>query len=167
MSEAYKSCGYRVLINTRVGVGAHNTEAQVSSLLSKTLNFPQKCWYLKFVETSNDGERDWGAHVKKSDKDLKNKRNTVLNITIVRIAEFINNVVGRRIIKKKGAVVMKLDVEVWTMKYMRGWLYWLNIKGLEVDVLADLIHSGAFQHLDYIYVDFHPRMDGDHKSFRY
>ena len=64
------------------------------------------------METSNDGDRDWGAHVKKSDRKMKNKRNTVHNITIVRIAEFINNVVGRRRITKKGAVVMKLDVEV-------------------------------------------------------
>ena len=29
MAEAYKSCGYRVLINTRVGVGAHNMRTQV------------------------------------------------------------------------------------------------------------------------------------------
>ena len=50
---------------------------------------------------------------------------------------------------------------------MRGWLYCLNIKGLEVEVLADLIHSGALRHLDYIYIDFHKWMDKDHMSFRY
>ena len=45
MTEAYKSCGYRVVINTRVGVGAHNTRTE-------------------FVETRTDGDRDWGASVR-------------------------------------------------------------------------------------------------------
>ena len=48
-----------------------------------------------------------------------------------------------------------------------NYLIKLNIKGLELEVLTDLIHSGALQHLDYIYVDFHEWMDEDHKSFRY
>ena len=33
--------------------------------------------------------------------------------------------------------------------------------------MADLIHSGALQHLDYIYIDFHVSIGKDHKSFRY
>ena len=48
-----------------------------------------------------------------------------------------------------------------------NYLIKLNIKGLELEVLTDLIHSGALQHLDYIYVDFHSWMNKDHKSFRY
>ena len=68
---------------------------------------------IKFVETSNDGDRDWGAHVKNSNKVLDKKRYKVHNITVVRIAEFINNVVGRRkTVNNHGVVVMKLDVEV-------------------------------------------------------
>ena len=59
----------------------------------------------------------------------------------------------------------------WTWKYeIQGDIAGtdcLNVKGLEVEVLADLIHSGALQHLDYIYVDFHSWMDKDHKKFRY
>ena len=51
MTEAYKSCGYRVVINTRVGVGAHNTRTE-------------------FVETRNDGDRDWGAAVREDDAPL-------------------------------------------------------------------------------------------------
>ena len=50
MSEAYKSCGYRVVINTRVGVGAHNMRTQ-------------------FVEKTND-DRDSGAHVREDDAPL-------------------------------------------------------------------------------------------------
>ena len=38
MREAYKSCGYRVLINTRVGVGAHNTRTEVNYKLKLKLS---------------------------------------------------------------------------------------------------------------------------------
>ena len=62
--------------------------------------------------TSSHGVRDWGAHVKRSDKDVKSRGSKVHDITVVRIAEFINNVVGTRQTKERGAVVMKLDVEV-------------------------------------------------------
>ena len=83
---------------------------------------------IKFVETSNDGDRDWGAHVKNSNKVLDKKRYKVHNITVVRIAEFINKVVGtRKITNARGAAVMKLDVEVriqarcLTDRILRGW----------------------------------------------
>ena len=71
----------------------------------------------------------------------------------------------RKTINNRGVVVMKLDVEVRIQ--WRYYLNGLNVKGLELEVLADLIHSGAIQQIDYIYVDFHPWMDKDHKSFRY
>ena len=92
----------------------------------------------------------------------------VHNITVVRIAEYINTVVGRRKTSQdRSAVVMKLDVEVRIQKHPCFKNLKYNIKGLELEVLADLIHSGALQHLDYIYIDFHEWMDKDHKSFRY
>ena len=63
------------------------------------------------METSNDGARDWGAHVKEGDapldkveiyfcvlvtKHLCQVKYKVHNITVVRIADYINNVVGTR-----------------------------------------------------------------------
>ena len=85
------------------------------------------------------------------------------NITIIRIAEFINTVVGTRKTNNnnKGAVVMKLDV-----KHTVPVLYLPNIKGLHMEILADIIHSGALRHLDYIYTDYHPWLDNDHKKFQ-
>ena len=59
---------------------------------------------------------------------------------VVRIAEYINQVVATRQIppgRGPGAVVMKLDVE-----------------GLEVEIVSDLIMSGAIAHLDNIHVDW-------------
>ena len=47
------------------------------------------------------------------DDDVKNSQ-VLADVSVVRIAEYIREVVGRRSIpqNKKGAVVMKLDVEV-------------------------------------------------------
>ena len=80
------------------------------------------------METSDDGDRDWGAHVKESEAPLDKvklyfshlltklscqDKYKVHNITVVRIAEYINTVVGRRKTSQaRSAVVMKLDVEV-------------------------------------------------------
>ena len=59
---------------------------------------------------------------------------------MVRIAQYIKDVVATRAVppgRGPGAVVMKLDVE-----------------GGEVEIMADLIMSGALAHLDNIHVDW-------------
>ena len=47
------------------------------------------------------------------DDDVKNSK-VLTDVSVVRIAEYVKEVVGTRLIpqSKKGAVVMKLDVEV-------------------------------------------------------
>ena len=62
----------------------------------------------------------------------------------MRIAKFINEIVGQRRLNgdKPSAVVMKLDVE-----------------GME-------IHSGALRHLDNVHIDFHWWMNNNYKLFR-
>ena len=59
---------------------------------------------------------------------------------MVRIAQYIKDVVATRAVppgRGPGAVVMKLDVE-----------------GGELEIMADLIMSGALAHLDNIHVDW-------------
>ena len=81
----------------------------------------------------------------------KDPNHKVHNIRIIRIAEFINEIVGQRRIdvNKPSAVVMKLDVE-----------------GLEIEILADLIHSGAIKHLDNAHIEFHSALDENFSIFR-
>ena len=58
----------------------------------------------------------------------------------MRISQYINQVVATRRLapgRGPGAVLMKLDVE-----------------GLEVEIVSDLIMSGAIAHLDNIHVDW-------------
>ena len=64
----------------------------------------------------------------------------ISDVRVVRIAEYINQVVATRKLppgRGPGAVLMKLDVE-----------------GLEVEIVSDLIMSGAIAHLDNIHVDW-------------
>ena len=78
-------------------------------------------------------------------------RYKVHSITIVRIAEFINDVVGTRKLptKEPGAVVMKLDVE-----------------GLELEIMTDLIHSGALRHLNNVHIEYHSSLHQDYETLK-
>ena len=77
-----------------------------------------------------------------NDEKMNNDKNLTdtKEVRSIRIAEFINSVVGQRKIPEnrgKGAVVMKLDVE-----------------GKELEVIPDLVMSGALQYLDQIHIDW-------------
>ena len=64
----------------------------------------------------------------------------ISEVRVVRIAEYINTVVATRKLppgRGPGVVIMKLDVE-----------------GLEVEIVSDLIMSGAIAHLDNLHVDW-------------
>ena len=78
-------------------------------------------------------------------------RYKVHHVNIVRIAEYINEVVGTRKLpsEEPGAVVMKLDVE-----------------GLELEIMADLIHSGALRHLDNVHTEYHTPLHQDYDTLR-
>ena len=72
--------------------------------------------------------------------ELSSMSRNISDIRVVRIAEYINTVVATRKLppgRGPGAVVMKLDVE-----------------GLEVEIVSDLIMSGAIAHLDNLHVDW-------------
>ena len=73
-------------------------------------------------------------------KQHLDEKSEVSEVRVVRIAEYINQVVATRKLppeRSSGAVLMKLDVE-----------------GLEVEIVSDLIMSGAIAHLDNIHVDW-------------
>ena len=55
------------------------------------------------------------------DEDVKNSK-VLVDVSVVRIAEYVKDVVGKRSIpdNKKGAVVMKLDVEVKKVSILQG-----------------------------------------------
>ena len=42
----------------------------------------------------------------------------------------------------------------------------LDVEGLEIEILADLIHSGALRHLDNVHIDFHGFINDNYTLFR-
>ena len=103
-----------------------------------------------------------------TDEDLKNNfyytNKTYYTVPVIRISEYINTYVATRKIPpgKKGAVVMKLDVEVnkshEIIKSAPAQIPCSSLfndpQGMEVGIMGDLIMSGALAHLDNIHVDW-------------
>jgi len=65
-----------------------------------------------------------------------------IEVKTIWLAKFINKVVATRRIPNgpRGNVVMKLDVE-----------------GMEMELVPDLVMSGALSHIDNIYIEWHPQ----------
>ena len=82
--------------------------------------------------------------------DKENSKFT--DITLIRLSNFLNNVVGKRIVPALSSqsspprVVMKMDIE-----------------GSEVDVIPDLIFNGGLQHINVLMVEWHPRLENLHE----
>lgn len=122
LSDAYNKCGFRTIIYTETGVDVRNSKIKYiarNDFVHEISGFLQ--------ENANQEEDDITRVSKKTD------------VNVIRIAEYIRDVVGKRKLTKnqKGAVVMKLDVE-----------------GREMGIMSDLIHSGSLQYIDYIHVDW-------------
>ena len=83
---------------------------------------------------------------------FKSRRTKISDVKVVRIAQYINEVVATRKLPegRKGSVVMKLDVE-----------------GGELEIVADLIMSGALANIDNILVDWNTLTikDEDYQKF--
>jgi len=117
LEEAYRKCGWQVLIHKETGVASRNSTAGFSQIDNNPMR-----WAGRLVEESEKFE-------------------DTVKVETIRLAEFINEVVGKRQRPDEGKesyVVMKVDVE-----------------GREIDILPDLLLSGAIQHIDSIYIEWH------------
>ena len=81
--------------------------------------------------------------------NMKDKENSNFsNITLIRLSNFLKNVLGKRIVpvlpsqSSPPRVVMKMDIE-----------------GSEVDVIPDLIFNGGLQYINILMVEWHARLE--------
>ena len=121
LASLYTTCGWRTTIHTRTAVDTKNRVASYARIDYVTGLF----W-------------DLGVAGRLVDRGVP--QNDTTQVTAVRIAEYVNDVVAAREIPEnegEGAVVMKLDVE-----------------GKELEIMADLVMSGALKHIDNIHVDW-------------
>jgi hypothetical protein len=95
---------------------------------------------------TDPGSDKYGQVKKAATGDQKKKSGG--NVTMLRLASFVNDVVGRR-------KVPDLDVAIFGKPRV---LMKLDIEGSEVEVLPDLIYTGSLQHLDAFMVEFHDWM---------
>jgi len=146
LEKHYQDCGWRVYINLETGVGKE--EKMVPYVHKKQWACPgrdmgcnpgeamydKKGVMGRFTDNGNDGNYT-------ADIDI----GTLVQVRQIRIADFIKEVVASRRFENNPAsstqyppsVVMKLDVE-----------------GRDLDVVPDLVMSGALQHIDHLGVDW-------------
>jgi len=114
-----------------------HTETAVSNYNGKT----------DFYTDSKPYNNEMGAGIVGENVNLKGKSATV---DVLRLSDFVLNVVAQRRLpeqekgKKAPTVLMKMDIE-----------------GSEVDVLPDLMWSGAISHIDTALIEFHERLSKD------
>jgi len=141
LEEKYQTCGWRVYIFPSTGVGSED-KSDVDYVY-------KKLWE---GEDAGVGLTDplggMGRFLDKSGiyaDDIV--EGMMVKVRQLRIANFINNVVAKRkrsvvadpanFSQRPPSVVMKLDVE-----------------GRELEIVPDLVMSGALQHIDNLYIDW-------------
>lgn len=117
----------------------------------------------KFFTDEAFGYNEWGGSIVASNKNLKNSTGTV---RLIRLADLIlKKVAKRRLPKQKSLkerlmrlpkVLMKVDIE-GTQVQQGGQMMFLLFgpTGAELEVISDLIMSGAIKHVDQTMVEWH------------
>ena len=136
VESSYNNCGWRVLFLTESAVSDRNgTTKFYTDQAYKNMEWGGGILPPKIINIAID-----------STKDEKHSKSN--NVTLIRLSEFLKNVVGERVlpvpssISNPPRVVMKMDIE-----------------GSEVDVIPDLIFSGGFQYINSIMVEWHERLE--------
>ena len=107
-----------------------------------------------FYSDGAEAQNEWGGGILSpavNNIALETKK-ALKPISLVRLSQFLVHVVGKRKLppfspeaqQRPPKVLMKMDIE-----------------GSEVDVLPDLMWSGAISHIDTALIEFHPRLSKD------
>jgi len=131
LEKSFQRCGHRVTIFTETGVGTREDSLHFAAIQHDLLTGD---FHPMYVASHFFTEEDT-----KKNTMYSRVMNATFTVPVIRIADFINNVVATRSLPadQPGAVVMKLDVE-----------------GMEVAIVSDLIMSGALAHIDNVHVDW-------------
>lgn len=74
------------------------------------------------------------------------------NVTLLRLSEFLLNIVGKR----------KIPTEFHDPKFPPKVLMKMDIEGSEIDVLPDLIFTGSLQYINNIMIEWHQNRETLH-----
>lgn len=93
-----------------------------------------------FFTDDDDANHEWGASIIGSNNNLRRKKGKV---RLIRLAKFINEVVASRYLRESDpisppSVLMKMDIE-----------------GAELEVISDMLVSGAMRHVNLTMIEWH------------
>ena len=128
LEASYNTCGYKVKFFT---------ETAVSSFNGKSTLFSDENW--KMLE--------WSASLLSPDlsiKSVKSSNFTVKSINVIRLSDFIKYTVNKR---KLPVNIDENDPPKVLMK--------MDIKGSEIDVIPDIIFTGALQYVNILMIEWH------------
>jgi len=139
LEERYQGCGWQVYIALATGVG-NEDKSDLDFVFKKVWPDPDKPG-VAITDTHARGGRflDDNNYA----KDIV--EGTMFKVRQIRIAEFINRFVATRRIDT--------DVEGPT-KYPPSVVAKMDVEGRELDIIPDLVMSGALQHIDNLHVDW-------------
>jgi len=140
IEKSYNECGWKVKFMTNSAVSDHNgigtfySNLELEKLMSwKANELAGGILPPTIIKNAKYDSND--------DKVLNSK-----NISVIRLSDFLINIVGKRKIpvpffyNSPPRVVMKMDIE-----------------GSEVDVIPDLIYSGGLQYINTLLIEWHER----------
>ena len=135
IEASYQKCGWNVKMLTETAASEHNGIG-------------------RFYTDESYQNMEWGGGVLPPNiiniavDEVSNQHKAAYrNVTLLRLSDFLQNVVGKRKIPLMGnaappRIIMKMDIE-----------------GSEVDVIPDLILTGTLQYINVIMVEWHGRLE--------
>ena len=136
IESSYNKCGWRVTFLTETAVSDHNG-------------------ITRFYTDEAYAHLEWGGGILPPDVNniavanvTDKTKQKFRNVKLVRLSEFLKNVVGTRNIPTPSSKIYPPKV-----------LVKMDIEGSEVDVIPDLIFSGGLQYINIIMVEWHERLE--------
>jgi len=127
----YNNCGWRVKFMTETAVSNHSGTTH-------------------FYSDNNYRRNEWGGGILSPDINREAKvESTAYLVTLVRLSDFLKNVVGQRKIPNSPPnhryppkIIMKMDIE-----------------GSETDVIPDILFTGGLQYVNAVMIEWHTRLE--------
>jgi len=133
IEEAYRKCGWNVKFMTETGVSNKNGHSN-------------------FYSDGAMAYKEWGGGILPPEVNniaLADQKSSV-PITLLRLSEYLTNVVAKRKIPSLGQ-----DVKLMTPKVLMK----MDIEGSEIDVLPDILFNGGLGAVNGLMIEFHERLE--------
>ena len=131
VEASYNKCGYKVKFLTETAVSGFNGKAM-------------------YYSDENFGKLEWGGGLLSPDLSVKSKKpkKGANNITVIRLSEFLKKTVSKR----------KLPINIFVHDPPKV-LMKMDIEGSEIEVISDIIFTGALQHVNILMIEWHQNLE--------